>query len=210
MNETTQIHRILEGAIFASGQPISLDRLLSLFDEKEQPSKAELREALQQVACFYQDRGIELKELASGYQFQVKADLSKWIKQLFEEKAPRYSRALLETLALIAYRQPITRSEIEEIRGVTVSTQIMRTLLDHEWVHVVGYRDIPGKPAIYATTKNFLDHFGLKSLSELPTLSEIRSLDEIEKTIEEQFTTDIHDGDSSLKEPIDESILETV
>ena len=132
-----------------------------LFDEKERPSKTEIRQALEAIEQFYQDRGIELKEFASGFQFQVRADLSKWVRLLFEDKTPRYSRALLETLALIAYRQPITRSEIEEIRGVTVSTNIIRTLFDHEWIHTVGYRDVPGKPALLGTTSAFLDYFNL-------------------------------------------------
>lgn len=210
MSEIKQIHRILEGALFASGQPLSIDRLLMVFDEKEQPTKIEIREALLEIAQAYQDRGIELKELASGFQFQVKADLSRWVRRLFEDKTPRYSRALLETLALMAYRQPITRSEIEEIRGVTVGTNIVRTLLDHEWVHVIGYRDVPGKPAIYATTKKFLDHFGLKSLSELPTLSEIRNLEEIEKTLQGKIEEDIQAGDLSLAGTLDEADQEVV
>lgn len=198
MSDTKQLHRILEGALFSVGHPLSIDRLLTLFDEKECLTKTDIQNSLKEMADFYQDRGIELKEVASGYQFQVKADLSKWIRHLFEDRIPRYSRALLETLALIAYRQPITRSEIEEIRGVTVSTAIVRTLVDHEWIHIVGYRDVPGKPALYATTKKFLDHFGLKTLSELPTLSEIRSLEDIEKTLEKKLEADIQAGDTSL------------
>ncbi len=167
--------RIIEGALMAAGQPISQERLLNLFHEQERPTIEELRTALAELATIYADRSIELKELASGYCFQVRTDLSPWITRLWEERAPRYSRALLETLALIAYRQPVTRAEIEDIRGVSVSSNIMKTLQEREWIRVVGYRDIPGKPALYATTRQFLDYFGLKNLEELPTLTKEES-----------------------------------
>ena len=169
--EINQLVRILEGALFASEHPLSIDRMQSLFDEVETPDKKTIHEALEQLVGEYSDRGVELKELASGFQFQVKADLAKWVQRLQEDKTPRYSRALLETLVLIAYRQPITRGEIEEIRGVTVNSNIIKTLMEREWVKEVGYRDLPGKPALLATTKAFLDYFGLKRLDELPPLS---------------------------------------
>jgi len=186
MRETTQLERILEGALFAAGYPLSMDQMLDLFEERAKPEKKAVKEALESLAKDYENRGIELKELASGFQFQVKSDLSFWIKHLWEERPAYYSRALLETLAIIAYRQPITRAEIEEIRGVTVSSPMVKTLLDREWVRVVGHKDVPGRPALLATTKAFLDYFGMKSLSELPTLSEIQALTLTEIELEKE------------------------
>ncbi len=179
MKEMTQLARIVEGALFAAEKPLSLDRLLELFEEAERPEKNAIKEVLTQLQEDYEQRGIELKELATGYQFQVRPDLAKWIQRLWEERAPRYSRAFLETLALIAYRQPITRSEIEDIRGVAVSSHITKSLMEREWIRVVGYRDVPGKPALMATTKEFLDYFGLRSLEDLPSLSDIQDLDQL-------------------------------
>jgi len=174
--ESNQLTRIIEGALFAYGEPLTMDRILELFEPKERPEKKEIKEALDAIAEIYAERGIELKELASGFQFQVKQDLAQWVKRLWEEKPAKYSRALLETLALIAYRQPITRAEIEEIRGVCVSSYMIKTLMDRDWIKIVGHKDVPGKPGLFATTKEFLDHFGLKNLSDLPPLSEIQSL----------------------------------
>lgn len=174
-----KLQHLLEAAMMAYGKPMSIEKLESLFEEDKRPSKQEIREALTAIAEACENRGVELKEVASGFRFQAKQDFAEWISRLWEEKPPRYSRALLETLALIAYRQPITRSEIEEVRGVSVSSHIIKTLLEREWVRVVGHRDVPGRPALYATTKDFLDYFNLKSLEELPTLSEIRDLDQI-------------------------------
>lgn len=188
MSDLKQLHRIIEGALFASSEPLSIERIAALFaEEAEKPDKKDIRQALQDLIQDYAERGVELKELASGYQFQVKADLAKWIKRLWEERPPRYSRALLETLVLVAYRQPITRGEIEEVRGVTVSTNIMKTLLDREWIKVVGHRDVPGKPGLYATTKAFLDYFGLKSLEDLPPLAEVRDLDKAGEKLQEHL-----------------------
>jgi segregation and condensation protein B len=176
-SQSQSLTRIIEAALMAASEPLSLDRLLAIFHETEQPTKEELCSILADIAAFYVDRSIELKELASGYCFQVKSDLSPWISRLWEERPTRYSRALLETLAIIAYRQPVTRAEIEDIRGVSVSSTIMKTLLDREWIRVVGQRDVPGKPSIYATTRQFLDHFNLKNLEELPSLSEVMALE---------------------------------
>ena len=184
-----ELKHILEAALLAAGRPLTLDQMQQLFPEEgARPDKAQLREALAELAEDYRDRAVELKEVASGWRIQVRAKFSPWVNRLWEEKPARYSRALLETLAIIAYRQPITRGEIEEIRGVSVSTQIMKTLLEREWVRVIGHRDVPGRPAIYATTKAFLDYFNLKSLDELPTLQELRDLDEAsnEKQAEEE------------------------
>ena len=173
------IKTIIEAALLAAGRPLTLDQMRALFPEAAAPEKGELREALGALAEDYAGRGIELKEVASGWRIQVRAELEPWISRLWEEKAPRYSRALLETLALIAYRQPITRGEIEDIRGVSVSSTIMKTLQEREWVRVVGHRDVPGRPAMYGTTREFLDYFNLKSLDELPTLQALRDIDSI-------------------------------
>ena len=179
-----QLKNILEATLLAAGQPMSLDKLLAVFPEEAQPDAQTLVDALQSLSEDCAVRGIELKEVGSGFRFQVKQDYAQWVARLSEERAPRYSRALLETLVLIAYRQPISRAEIEDIRGVTVSTNIIRTLQEREWVRVVGHREVPGKPALYGTTRDFLDYFNLKSLSELPPLSEIRSLDAIAAEID--------------------------
>ncbi|NOY67576.1 MAG: SMC-Scp complex subunit ScpB [Gammaproteobacteria bacterium] len=170
---------ILEGALLAAGRPLSIDQMLALFLDSEQPGRDDIRVALDELIEDYKDRSIELKQVASGYRVQVKEDYSEWVSRLWSERPSRYSRALLETLSLMAYRQPITRGEIEDIRGVSVSSSIVKTLQEREWIKVVGYRDVPGKPAMYATTKIFLDYFGLKSLDDLPTLAELRDIDSI-------------------------------
>ena len=174
-----ELKNIVEGALLAAGRPLSLDELLALFTDEERPDRAEVRKALDTLAEEFTDRGIELKEVASGYRIQVRAQLSAWISRLWEERPARYSRALLETLALVAYRQPITRGEIEDVRGVTVSTNIIRTLQDRGWVRVVGHRDVPGHPEMFGTTREFLDYFSLKSLDELPTLAQLRDIESI-------------------------------
>ncbi len=184
MASEEKLKQIVEAALLAAGRPLSLDQLLALFEEREQPEKKELREVLTSLMEDYQGRGIEVVEVGSGFRIQVRAGLSSWVSRLWAERPPKYSRALLETLALIAYRQPITRGEIEDIRGVSVSSNIIKTLTEREWVRVVGHRDVPGKPALYATTKEFLDYFNLKSLNDLPTLAEIRDLDSINRELE--------------------------
>lgn len=185
--EKTQLKQIIEGAILAAGEPLSLDRMIKLFDEEVQPEKSVLKEVIAELQTSYDGRGFELKEVASGYRFQVCADLAPWVRRLWAEKAPRYSRAYLETLALIAYRQPITRAEIEDVRGVAVSSNIIKSLQEREWIRVVGQRDVPGKPSLLGTTKHFLDYFNLKSLSELPSLKEIQDLDNAAEQLEEQL-----------------------
>lgn len=172
------VKNIVEAALMAAGDPMPLNGLQALFAASGQPSRDELLDALEALRNDYVPRGIELVEVASGYRVQVRESMAPWIGRLWEEKPARYSRALLETLSLIAYRQPITRGEIEDVRGVAVSTNIMRTLLERNWVRVVGHRDVPGRPALYATTKAFLDYFGLKGLSDLPSLAEVKSLAE--------------------------------
>ena len=173
--DETEIKHVVEAALLAAGRPLTLERIGELFAAKGGgPDRATLKRILDTLAGDYQGRGIELKEVATGYRVQVKGAMSDWLQPLWEERAPRYTRALLETLALVAYRQPITRAEIEEVRGVVVSTNIVRTLLERNWIRVVGHRDVPGKPAMFGTTKEFLDYFGLKKLEELPTLAEIK------------------------------------
>lgn len=178
------LRKIIEGAILAAGQPMTIARLLELFDEEVAPSKDDIAAALADIQAASADRGFELKEVASGWRFQVRDNLAPWVNRLWEEKPQKYSRALLETLALVAYRQPITRGDIEEIRGVAVSSHIMKTLLERDWVKVVGHRDVPGRPSLFATTRQFLDYFNLKSLDELPSLSEIRDLDELNPVLD--------------------------
>lgn len=174
--ELNEIKNVLEAALLAAGRPLSLERLGELFGRRAAPDRDALRAALAALAEDYAERGIELKEVASGFRIQVRSRMNDWLMPLWEERAPRYSRALLETLALIAYRQPITRGEIEEVRGVAVTTNIVRTLLERNWVRVVGHRDVPGRPAMFGTTREFLDYFGLKKLDDLPSLSEISEL----------------------------------
>jgi segregation and condensation protein B len=173
------LKQIIEGLLLSAGRPLSVVALSELFVEGERPANEQIRAALDAIAEDCEGRGFELKEVASGFRFQVPQKLSPWISRLSEEKPQRYTRALLETLGLIAYRQPITRGDIEEIRGVAVSSTIIRTLLDREWVRVVGHRDVPGRPAMFATTRHFLDYFNLKNLQELPPLAEIRDLDQL-------------------------------
>lgn len=194
-----QLKNIVEAALLAADHPLTVDQLAALFVPAQQsilaqqsipaqdtpsitldtPSHDELRQALAALQQECESRGIELKEVSSGYRFQVKQALAPWVSRLWEERAPRYSRALLETLALIAYRQPITRAEIEDIRGVAVSSNIIKTLQEREWIRVLGHREVPGRPALYGTTREFLDFFSLKGLGDLPTLTEISSLDDL-------------------------------
>lgn len=167
------IKRILESLLMAASEPLSLDYLHKLFiNNGIDIEKSDVRNFLDELAQDYQDRAIELKEIASGYRLQVRQELAPWVNKLWEEKPPRYSRAFLETLAIIVYKQPATRAEIEEVRGVSVSSNIIKTLLEHGWIKIVGYKEVPGRPALYATTAKFLDYFNLRSLEELPTLQD--------------------------------------
>lgn len=168
---------IIEAILMAAGKPLTIDQMLTVFRDDEKPSREVARQTVESLQEEYRQRGIELVRIASGYRIQVKQDLEPWVSRLVEEKPARYSRALLETLALVAYRQPITRGEIEDIRGVSVSSSIMKTLQEREWVRIVGHRDVPGKPAMFGTTRQFLDYFNLKSLDELPSLAELKDLD---------------------------------
>jgi len=176
--EIDKLKSILEALFSAADKPLSVNQLFELFvGDIEQPGKDEIRQAIQQLVEKYAHSGFELKQVASGFRFQVKSDFETWVVRLWEQKPPRYSRALLETLALIAYRQPITRGEIEDIRGVSVSTSIINTLQERDWIKSLGHKEVPGRPTLYGTTSGFLDYFNLKSLNELPTLAEIRDID---------------------------------
>ncbi len=175
---------VVEAALLAAGGALTLDNILDLFSEEQRPAKKRLREVLEELIGDYEGRGCELVEVGGGFRISVRPEYAPVVSKLWEERPPRYSRAMLETLALIAYRQPITRGEIEDIRGVSVSTNIIKTMLEREWIRVIGHRDVPGKPSLYATTREFLNYFGLKSLDELPTLQEIRDLDSINRELE--------------------------
>lgn len=212
MNEENlkRVQNIVEAALLSAGRPLNIDQLRDLFEEHERPARQIMEHVLMLLDESCANRGFELRRVASGYRFQVRQDYAPWVGRLFEEKPQRYSRALLETLALIAYRQPITRGEIEDIRGVTVSSNIIRTLQEREWVRVVGHKDVPGRPAMYATTRQFLDYFNLASLEELPPLAEIRDLEEIGREIEQEMQAEIQfeatdaapaDGDDEAPAP---------
>src|SRR3989338_5993221 len=183
--------KILEAALFSAAEPLPVDKLVQLFPENNRPSLSNIRSWLSNLKNSYQDRGVELAEVASGYRFQVKNDFAPFIQRLEERKPLRYSRSFLETLALIAYRQPITRGEIEDVRGVTVNPNVIKILLERDWIKIAGYRDVPGKPALFATTKTFLDYFNLKSVSELPPLSELIDFETLEKQLGLQLPTSV-------------------
>lgn len=216
--ELNQLKTWIEGALLAAGQPLSLTQLNSLFDEDQQPGHGTLREALALLDAELQDRAFELVEVAGGYRLQIRAQVMPVVSRLWAEKSPRYSRALLETLAIIAYRQPITRGEIEQIRGVSLSANILKTLQEREWIRVVGQRDIPGRPELLGTTRAFLDYFGLKGLDDLPTLAEIRDLDTLEPELDfgaerthedsdnEQAAETLEETDEATDEAVAESI----
>ena len=211
----SEIKNVIEAALLGGRRPLSLEQLSGLFGKRSAPDRKMLKEILRELATDYDGRGIELKEVGSGYRIQIRSSMSEWLSPLWEERAPRYSRALFETLALIAYRQPITRGEIEEVRGVAVSTNIVRTLLERGWVRVVGHRDVPGKPTMFGTTKEFLDYFGLKRLDDLPPLAEIKDLGDLNVELElpEPIPqTDLLDEliEKNLKTPADRAEVEPV
>lgn len=207
MSDVDGLVPIIEAALLAAGKPLTVAALAALFDEHERPAGEDLRAALDAIRDRCDGRGYELVEVASGFRLQVREKYSPWVGRLWQERPQKYSRALLETLALVAYRQPITRGEIEEIRGVAVSTNIIRTLHEREWIRVVGHRDVPGRPAMYATTRQFLDYFNLRSLDQLPALADIRDLETLnaelgfeplapEATAEAAATAPAADGDA--------------
>lgn len=183
----TPVQFVIEAALFTAGEPLTIKRLQSLFPDEEQPSLAQVKSAIADLQEIYVGRAVELVEVASGFRFQAKAVYSEPLSRLWEKKPPRYSRALMETLALIVYRQPITRGEIEEVRGVSTSSHIMKTLMERGWVKVVGHKEVPGRPSLYGTDKAFLDYFGMSSLKELPELKDIVDLDAIEKKLNKEL-----------------------
>mgnify|MGYP003384991010 CR=1 FL=1 len=186
--EQQQLENIIEAALLASGKPLTVPNIEVMFESEEDvPSKDDIRAAIESLGERVSVGGCELVKVASGYRLQVKQDYAEWVSRLWEEKSPRYSRAMLETLALIAYRQPITRGEIEQVRGVAVSSNIIRTLLDRDWVRIIGHKEVPGRPAMYATTKVFLDYFNLSSLNQLPSLNEIHDLDAMSNQLQGSF-----------------------
>jgi segregation and condensation protein B len=208
-----EIKYFLEAALLAAGRPLNIDQLKGLFDGRMAPEKTEIRTAIATLNEEYEDRGIVVSEVASGFRMQVKASMADRLEKLWEERPPRYSRALFETLALIAYRQPITRGEIEEIRGVSVSSNITRQLLERDWVQVVGHRDVPGRPAMFGTTRGFLDYFGLKKLDDLPPLADLSDWESLRMQlnlpdVEEQdgsdelVSEDALDADSASDTPV--------
>ncbi len=202
------IKRIIAAAIMAADQPLNIEQIKKVLLPEYELSTEELKNYLSDLISCYEGHGFELKEVASGYRFQVCQDLTPWVQKLWQEKPVKYSRALLETLALIVYRQPITRAEIEEIRGVAVSTTIIKTLMEREWVRVIGYKEVPGKPALYATTKVFLNDFNLKSLSELPPLSQLTDLDQLADQFENQETSFEKPENSNFEEELPATINE--
>jgi segregation and condensation protein B len=208
MIEFPQIKCIVEAALLAAAQPLSLAQLSALFGENEAVSHEELARALEELGTDCAGRGVELNEVASGFRYQVRQDVHPWVARLWTERQTKYSRALLETLALIAYRQPITRGEIEQIRGVAVSTNIVKTLEEREWVRVVGYRDVPGKPALFGTTRSFLDYFNLKSLDELPPMAEIREIEDFDPQLTLAPVAPADDADAALIAPETEAANE--
>ena len=205
--EINQLKSIIQAALMASGRTLNVNDLLQLFQEEDedqpQVNAAAIKTVIEQLQQDAQATCFDLKEIASGYCYQIRQDYSKWLSKLWEERPPRYSRALLETLVITAYRQPVTRADIEDIRGVAVSSSIMKTLLEREWLKVIGHRDLPGKPGIYGTTKAFLDYFNLKNLDELPTLEDIKNIDEIGKQLNMPLEMPVADEEPEQAEVIE-------
>ena len=183
--KTKQLKNIIEAALLAADHPLTVEQLYRLFeDDEKQPSKDDIRKVVTDLIDECEGRGFELKKIASGYRYQTRVDIQPWVSKLKTERPPRYSRAFMETLALVMYRQPITRAEIEDVRGVSVSSSIFKVLLEREWVKIVGHKEVPGRPAMYGTTKKLLDYFNLKTLNELPSLAEIKDLDAVHPELE--------------------------
>jgi segregation and condensation protein B len=211
--DSSLLKNVIEAALLAAGGPLTVDQFAALFGDQDGPEKQEIRAVIKELQADYEGRGIEITEVASGFRVQVRESMSQWLTKLWEERPPRYSRALMETLAIVAYRQPVTRGDIEDIRGVSVTTNIIRTLLERDWIKVVGHRDVPGKPAMFATTRLFLDYFNLKKLDDLPPLAELAALEPVEVQLqlgtadqvpESQEGQDEQDDDSGESEHVAE------
>src|ERR1700742_3490581 len=212
MNEF-YVRNVVEAALLAAGKPLQLAELGQLFDENARPKVDDLRAALDELAAEYANRAVEVKETAAGFRIQVRKEFSSEISRLWPERPAKYSRALLETLALIAYRQPITRAEIEAVRGVAVNPNIVKTVIERNWVHVVGHRDVPGRPELLATTRDFLDYFGLKRLDELPPLAEIKAIGEIKMQFDLPDPGPLalaSDADGAAAEPVATAIVAAI
>ena len=202
--EQQQLKNTIEAVLMSAEKPLKVNEIEALFaGDNDMPSRDEIRKSLKELGEDYENRGFELKEVSSGFRIQVRQDYSDWVGRLWEEKPARYTRALLETIALIAYRQPITRGEIEEVRGVSVSSNIIKTLLERDWIKVLGHKDVPGKPSLYGTTKEFLDYFNLKSLEDLPSLAEIKDLDQIHQELDLDIDNTDTTGENSKDESTD-------
>jgi segregation and condensation protein B len=207
----TEVRNVVEAALFAAGKSLTINELSQLFDELDRPTASDIRQVLEQLQEGFAGRPLELKETGAGFRVQVRRQYAGAVARLWPERPQRYSRALLETLALIAYRQPITRAEIESVRGVTVNPNITKTLLERQWIRVVGHRDLPGRPELLGTTREFLEYFGLRSLDELPPLSELRSLEQLDPQLD---LADVADAGSQLEAaraalpPLDDQIEE--
>ncbi|MDF3134284.1 SMC-Scp complex subunit ScpB [Pseudomonas extremaustralis] len=215
LTEPRELAPLLEAFLLASGKPQSLERLFELFEEAERPEPPVFKKALEILRKSCDGRAFELREVASGYRLQIREKFSPWVGRLWEERPQRYSRAMLETMALIAYRQPITRGEIEDVRGVAVNSHIVKTLLEREWIRIVGYRDVPGKPAMFATTKVFLDHFNLKNLDDLPPLAELREMEadpvlDFDDAPVPASLQELADASAEPEEPKDETSFHTL
>lgn len=203
-----KIKTIVEASLMAAGRPLSIDELQAVFGTFSLPERQQIRDAIKALQEDYEARAMEIKEVASGFRVQVRTRHTEYISRLWDERPPRYSRALMETLALIAYRQPITRGEIEEVRGVSVSTNIVRTLLERNWVRVVGHRDVPGRPAMFGTTREFLDYFGLKKLDELPSLRDLQDIEDLSVQLQLPTGDDNPEGGEDRVEDITEDSAE--
>jgi segregation and condensation protein B len=194
--ETQLLKNIVEAALLAAGTPVTVEQLRALFGDESGPDKHEIRSVLKELQADYEGRGIEIKEVASGFRVQIRSNMTQWLSKLWEERPPRYSRALMETLSIIAYRQPVTRGDIEEIRGVSVTSNIIRTMLEREWIKVLGHRDVPGKPAMFGTTRDFLDYFNLKKLDDLPPLAELAQLEPVSVQLQLETEAEAAQGEA--------------
>ncbi len=193
-----KLQAILEAILVSAEKPLSVEKLLGFFNEDDLVNRQDIKRALEQIASFYQNRGFELVETASGFRFQTREEYKQWVTQHWDEKPAKYSRALLETLALIVYRQPITRAEIEDIRGVAVSSHIIKTLQEREWIRIVGHKEVPGRPALLGTTRQFLDYFNLKSLDEMPSLSEVQDIEKLYPELELKLKEQQQENENEL------------
>ena len=208
--EFKQLKNIVEAALLAADHPLTVDQIVKLFvDDEQVPAKDDIKKAISELEEECSERGYELKKIASGYRYQTRVEIQEWVSKLKVEKPPRYSRAFMETLSLVVYRQPITRAEIEDVRGVSISSSIFKVLLEREWIKIIGHKEVPGRPAMYGTTKKFLDYFNLKTLNELPSLAEIKDLDQVHPELEFMETEEQKTPDAPVQLEVIEGGMET-